>query len=174
MPTPYPAALAVSRRVLRALRVINPLFGVFILVLLIGSLIAPDRIMTGLGAPPTPENAGFVLGMRLIMVIGIVGVLVSQIVLIRLLAIVETVRTGDPFVSENAARLQTIARAVLGLELLRFAVGTTAARISSVDHPLDIEWKFSVTPWLAVLLLFVLARVFDQGTRMREDLEGTV
>lgn len=26
----------------------------------------------------------------------------------------------------------------------------------------------------AVLLLFVLARVFDQGARMREDLEGTI
>jgi hypothetical protein len=25
-----------------------------------------------------------------------------------------------------------------------------------------------------VLLLFVLARVFDEGTRMRDDLEGTV
>jgi len=25
-----------------------------------------------------------------------------------------------------------------------------------------------------VLLLFVLARVFEQGARMREDLEGTV
>jgi hypothetical protein len=31
-----------------------------------------------------------------------------------------------------------------------------------------------VTGWLAVLLLFVLARVFDYGTRMRDDLEGTV
>jgi hypothetical protein len=31
-----------------------------------------------------------------------------------------------------------------------------------------------VTRWLAVLLLFVLARVFEQGTRMREDLAGTV
>ena len=29
-------------------------------------------------------------------------------------------------------------------------------------------------PWLAVLLLFVLARVFDQGARMRADLDGTV
>ena len=28
--------------------------------------------------------------------------------------------------------------------------------------------------WLAVLLAFLQARVFAEGTRMREDLEGTV
>jgi hypothetical protein len=33
---------------------------------------------------------------------------------------------------------------------------------------------FSIAPWLAVLLLFVLAGVFSHGARMREDLEGTV
>ena len=42
------------------------------------------------------------------------------------------------------------------------------------SQPLDLDWSFSVTGWLAVLLLFVLARVFDHGTRMRDDLEGTV
>jgi hypothetical protein len=49
-----------------------------------------------------------------------------------------------------------------------------AATTSSKEQPLDIDWNFSVTPWLAVLLCFVLARVFEEGTRMREDLEGTV
>jgi hypothetical protein len=38
----------------------------------------------------------------------------------------------------------------------------------------DIGSKFSVTPWLTILLLFVLARVFDQGARMRDELAGTV
>ena len=33
---------------------------------------------------------------------------------------------------------------------------------------------FSVTGWLAVLLTFLLARVFAEGTLMRDDLEGTV
>ena len=40
--------------------------------------------------------------------------------------------------------------------------------------PLDIDLKFNFTRWLVVLFLFVLARVFEQGARMREDLEGTV
>jgi hypothetical protein len=31
----------------------------------------------------------------------------------------------------------------------------------------------SINGWLAVLLTFLLARVFARGTLMREDLEGT-
>jgi hypothetical protein len=46
--------------------------------------------------------------------------------------------------------------------------------VSSAAVPLNISWGFSLTRWLAVLLLFVLARVFEQGARMREELEGTV
>jgi hypothetical protein len=37
-----------------------------------------------------------------------------------------------------------------------------------------LDGGFSGTLWAAVLLLFVLARVFEEGSRMRADLEGTV
>lgn len=60
------------------------------------------------------------------------------------------------------------------LELLHLAIGAIAAGASSQSQPLDIGWSFSPTRWIAVLLLFVLARVFDHGARMRADLEGTV
>ena len=112
--------------------------------------------------------------MRLIMVIGIASVPVAYVILSRLRAIVDTVRDGDPFVAANARRLQTIAWAYLGLELLHLGVGVVAASSGSSAQPLDVNWRFSVTPWVAVLLLFVLARVFDHGARMRADLEGTV
>ena len=58
--------------------------------------------------------------------------------------------------------------------LLHLLVGAIAAGSASSPQPLDIDRSFSVTPWIAVLLLFVLARVFDHGARMRADLEGTV
>jgi hypothetical protein len=112
--------------------------------------------------------------MRMVMIIGIAAVPVAYVVLSRLRAIVDTVREGDPFVAANARRLQTIAWAYLGLELLHTAVGVVAASAGSEAQPLDIHWRFSVTPWVAMLLLFVLARVFDHGARMRADLEGTV
>ena len=74
----------------------------------------------------------------------------------------------------NAARLQKIAWAVLALELMHLAVGAIAAGVSTTAAPFDIDWSFSPTRWVAVLLLFVLARVFEQGAQMREELEGTV
>lgn len=174
MDDPFPNALALSRRVLRVLVVVNVVYGALILALLIASLVAEGPLMGALGVRPTNDSATLVRGMRLIMVAGIASASIAHVILTRLLAIVETVRAGDPFVAENAARLQRIAWAVLGLELLHLAIGAIAAGASSQSQPLDIGWSFSLTRWIAVLLLFVLARVFDHGARMRADLEGTV
>ena len=170
----YPDPLALSRRVLRALIKLNLLMGALILALLIASLISEAWVMRALGAWPPQGNSMLFVGMRLIMVIGIGGVPVAHFVLTRLLTIVETVSVGNPFVVANAARLQGIAWAMLGLELMHFAVGIVAASVSTATAPLKISWGFSLTRWLAVLMLFVLARVFEQGALMREELEGTV
>ena len=169
-----PAALRFSHQVLRGLLVLNLLYGLAILVLLAASLVAEGPVFRALGVEPAPDRDQLVLGMRLIMVIGIASVPIAYVILARLLAIVDAVRAGDPFVMENARHLQTIAWSVLGLELLHVAVGAVAANVGSRVQPLDIDWSFSITPWLSVLLLFVLARVFDEGARMRADLEGTV
>jgi hypothetical protein len=164
MPNSYPGALALSRKVLRLVVMLNLLMGGLILALLIASLVAEGPVMRALGVPSAQFSSGLFIGMRLIM----------HFVLTRLLAIVQTVSVENPFVLLNAARLQSIAWALLALELMRFAVGAIAAGISSAAVPLNISWDFSVSPWLAVLLLFVLARVFEQGVHMREELEGTV
>jgi hypothetical protein len=168
----FPSALATTLTVVRALIVLNLVLGVGILALFVASLVARDAVFAALGVKVT--SARLIDGMRLIMVIGIGAALLTHILLTRLLAIVETVRQGDPFVADNAARLQTTAWALLGLELLHLAVGAIEAAASSASQPLDLNWSFSVSGWLAVLLLFVLARVFDHGTRLRDDLEGTV
>lgn len=168
----FPSALAASRIVVQALIALNLVVATLILLLFVASVIARDQVFPALGADVA--NTRLIHGMRLIMVIGIGSALLAHILLTRLLAIVETVRLGDPFVAGNAARLQTTAWALLGLELLHLAVGAIAASASSEAQPLDIDWNFSITGWLAVLLLFVVARVFDHGTRMRDDLEGTV
>ena len=170
----HPTSLRLSRQVLTVLVKLNLLMGFLIMALLIASLVAEGPVMWALGVRGKGDNSTLILGMRAIMVIGISAVPVTYIILTRLLAIVETVRNGDPFVAENADRLQTIAWAVLGLELMHAVVGIVASRVSTASQPLDIHWSFSVTRWLVVLLLFVLARVFDQGTRMREELEATV
>jgi hypothetical protein len=84
------------------------------------------------------------------------------------------VRAGDPFVAENAQRLQAIAWALLAVQILSMVVGAIGTAISSPAHPIHLDAGFSINGWLAVLLTFLLARVFAEGTLMRDDLEGTV
>ena len=172
MASTFPSALSTARTTVRALIVLNLALGAGILALFVASLLARNAVFAALGADIT--NARLIAGMRLVGVIGIGSTPLTHLLLTRLLAIIETVQRGDPFVADNATRLQTMARALLGLELLHLAVGAIAAAASSGSQRLDLNWSFSVTGWLAVLLLFVLARVFDHGTRMRDDLEGTV
>jgi hypothetical protein len=38
----------------------------------------------------------------------------------------------------------------------------------------NVDWEFSANGWLGVVLVFVLARVFEEGTRMRQDLESMI
>ena len=172
-PTPAPsAALPVAHGTLRLLVVLNWLYGLAIAVL----LFMPTRawIMRSFGLSPSPDTDRLVLGLQAIAVIGLIAVPLNYVVLTRLLAIVDTVRAGDPFIAANAHRLQLIARALLALQVLSMIIAAIGRAVSTPAHPLDLNAGFSISGWLAVLLTFVLARVFAEGTRMREDLEGTV
>src|SRR6185436_13108863 len=115
--------------------------------------------MSSLELSPSPEAERLVLGLRVIAVLGLVAIPLNYAVLKRLLAIVETVRAGAPFVAANASRLQSIAWVLLTLQLLGLVIGAIAKVVSSQAHPLNINAGFSVNGWLAVVLTFVLARV---------------
>ncbi|PTU66471.1 DUF2975 domain-containing protein [Chromobacterium sp. Panama] len=167
-----PNLLSTTRLVLRALLSLNFILGMGIGALLLASFFAPQWLQATLGARPEAPPA-LMTGMRLIMLIGLAGVPLANLVLARLLAMVTTVRDGAPFIPANAARLQAIAWALLAIQILNLAVGAVCASVSMI-YPLDIGWSPSVDGWLSVLLLFILARVFDAGTKMRIDLEGTV
>jgi hypothetical protein len=167
------AALPIAYVLLRILIVVNWLGGAAILALL---LVMPNEqwIMSAFKLSPSPDAERLVMGLRAIAVLGLVTIPLNYVVLKRLLAIVETVRAGDPFVAANAYRLQAIAWVLLALNLLSIVIGAIAKTVSTPAHPLHIDAGFSINGWLAVLLTFLLARVFAEGARMREDLEGTV
>ena len=167
------AALPIAHVVLRILIVLNWMMGAAILALL---LVSPNErwIMAAFKLSPSPDAERLVMGLRVIAVLGLAAIPLNYAALKRLLAIVETVRAGDPFVAANASRLQAIAWVLLALQLLSMGIGAVAKAVSSPAHPLNLDAGFSINGWLAVLLTFLLARVFAEGTLMREDLEGTV
>jgi hypothetical protein len=174
MSEPSSAALPIAHLVLRILVVLNWLSGAAIFALLTATVLAEKWTMTALGVTEESGIPSMLPGLRAIAVLGLLAIPLYHLVLTRLLAIVGTVRGGDAFVASNAGRLQTMGWTLLALQLLSMAIGGIAEAISTRANPLHVDAGFSVSGWLAVLLAFVLARVFAEGARMREDLEGTV
>jgi hypothetical protein len=165
--------LPIAYVTLRILIVANWFFGAAIAALL---AVMPNRrwIMSAFDLLPSPDTDRLVMGLRAIAVIGLLTIPLNYVVLKRLIAIVETVRTGDAFIALNADRLQTIAWVLFALQVLSLVIGAIARNVSTPEHPLHLDAGFSINGWLAVLLTFLLARVFAEGTLMREDLAGTV
>lgn len=168
------AALPIAFIVLRILIVLNILWGVAILALLGGTIFAHEWTLTALGITPEHAIRGILLGLQAIAALGLIAIFLNHHILKRLVAMVETVRAGDPFVAANAFRLHSIAWIMVGLQVLSIAIAAIARLISTPEFPVKLEAGFSVSGLVAILLTFVLARVFAEGTLMRADLEGTV
>ena len=167
------ASLPIAHVVLRILIVLNWLGGAAILALLV---VIPNKqwIMSAFDLVPSPDTERLVMGLRAVAVLGLASIPLNYRILKKLLAIVETVRAGDPFVATNADRLRAIAWSLFALQVLSMVIGAIGKAISTPAHPVNLDAGFSINGWLAVLLTFLLARVFAEGTLMRDDLEGTV
>jgi hypothetical protein len=168
------AALPIAYVVLRILIVLNWLYGAAVLGLVIFANSYPAWFMKAIDVPAGVEPKPIMIGLTAIATLGVLAVPLNHLILTRLLRMVETVGRGDPFVAANAYRLQAIAWALLALQLLSMAIGFIGKAIASKEFPLHLDAGFSVNGWLCVVLAFVLARVFAEGTLMREDLEGTI
>jgi hypothetical protein len=91
----------------------------------------------------------------------------------RTIAIVVSAREGNPFIRENAGRLRQIGFALLLIQVIDLFSGAGLMKASIISGQ-QFGWSPALTGWLAALLLFVLARIFEHGADLRDDLEGTV
>ena len=154
--------------------VLNWLYGAAILGLVIFANANPDFFRRAINVPKGVDSRTIMMGLTAIAILGVLAVPLNHFILTRLTRMVQTVGRGDPFVRINAYRLNAIAWSLLGLQVLSLIIGVIGKSFASKQFPLHLDAGFSVSGWLAVLLTFVLARVFAEGTLMREDLEGTV
>lgn len=174
MTRPYSAVLPMAYVLLKILIVINWLSGLAIFALLTATIVNEAWTFGALGIDDASGIPQVIMGLRAVAVLGLLAIPINHAILKRLAAMVETVQTGDPFVPANAYRLNSIAWALLGLQLISITIAIIGRAISTSEHPIELDAGFSVSGWLAVLLCFILARVFAEGTLMREDLDGTV
>ena len=167
------SALPIASVLVVIFLVLNILAGVALLSLL---LVTPNRewIISALDLAGSPDAEQIIWGLRAVAALGVICIAFNHLILSRLHAILRHVPLGDPFIAANAYRLQAIAWFLLILQLLSLVIAAIGKTISTTAHPVDLDAGFSPAGWLAVLLTFVLARVFAEGAIMRRDLEGTI
>lgn len=89
--------------------------------------------------------------------------------------IIDTASSGDPFVTENADRLNRIAFLLLGIQAVGLAFNIMISFFpDKIADKVSDGFDVSASGILAALLIFVLAQIFRRGSEMRADLEGTV
>jgi len=105
----------------------------------------------------------------------IVALLVLCLVFLRHLArLLRSAAGARPFTHANAQRLQRMAWLMLAMEALSIVIGIYAAWMGPDFAWMEVGGGMSITGLIAVLMLFVLARVFAVGAAMRDDLDGLV
>lgn len=96
----------------------------------------------------------------------------------ELRGIIDSVGEGDPFRPENANRLSRMGWIMVIAQVAVLPLAGIAAwagpYLDKVDAEMRIDGGLDFGSILLTLILFILARVFREGTRMREELEGTV
>ncbi len=150
----------------------NSLFLAAVVVALLLSLLYPPAF-AGIIARALPGNdiAAGAMGMRLLMGLGIVMSIVTARLLAVLAAVVASV--ADPFIAANAVRLQQIGWCLLALQLCEIPAWLIARYVPAMGSAAP-SGDVSIAGWMAVLMVFVLARVFAVGAAMRDDLAGTI
>ncbi len=113
------------------------------------------------------------------LLIGAVAVGGGLIIVDRLRRLFASFTSGEPFRRENATHLRIIWITMLTIEIARFVLmGMLAAVFAAVGTPnnVDPDFDFSIdfSTWMSIAILIVLAEVFREGARMKEEQELTI
>lgn len=133
----------------------------------------PDAVQVEFGR----EIAGIAPAIAVAGLAAALGVLaLTYDFVVRLAQMIGTVSQGDPFIAENAQRLTRMAWLALAIQLLSIVTSLLMGWTQAHAEPdtFTFEADVSLTALGLSLVLFILARVFREGTRMRAELEGTV
>lgn len=111
------------------------------------------------------------------LLIGAVAIGGSLVIVGRLKQLFANFTSGEPFRRENAGHLRAIWIAMLVIEVSRYALLALAGLLittfaSDVHGAMSITVDFST--WGSILILIVLAEVFAEGARMKEEQELTI
>ena len=168
-----PTVFRLTRPFLTFASVVGVLCAVAGVALLLAGLLMPDRVAFGsqfaAGLPQAVRARAALVGATTLLG----GGALSAAVTLQLRRLVDTAITGDPFIIENGQRLRRIAWLVFLLDMVT-RVGTMTVAAIAATGPVPVSLPVSFTGLLVVMMILVLAHIFEHGSRLRSDLQGTI
>ncbi|WP_426042903.1 DUF2975 domain-containing protein [Brevundimonas sp. TWP2-3-4b1] len=146
-------------------------------VIATGLMLAASLVMPDFGAGfidgLADNEAGWrslMLNERATFLAAFVATLSTWWVLNRLRRMFLAVNQGDAFERANVGRLQGVGFGLIGVQISAFILAWTVPEgvIDNLDYSVDLG------SWLGILIVFMLAEVFRQGSAMRDEAQMTV
>ncbi|MDZ3832579.1 MAG: DUF2975 domain-containing protein [Sphingopyxis sp.] len=163
-----------SRRLIVTLNALNWLALGLLMILLAVIMIRPDLPIDAIAqAKPTLDADKLLKLFRFALLLCVPVAIAAHAIFSRLVAMIDATRAGDTFADGHAQTLRSIGWWLLSIQVVDAAFGWISYQMSLASADL-YGWQPSLTAWLAILLLFILARIFEQGAAMRRELEQTV
>ncbi|MFN5129186.1 MAG: DUF2975 domain-containing protein [Sphingomonadaceae bacterium] len=134
-----------------------------------GTSIANDH----LGTYPVPGLWDF-MG---IMFLGTAFFFLIWVIMRKLLAIINSVEGASPLTHANSNRLKDIGWLMVGMQIVGVPLEIWGSKFASFFGVSDVsygDFELPIDSILVILLVFILAGIFEHGADMREELEGTV
>ena len=162
------------------IRIVQAILGIAAVALTIGIpiiLLAKDEILAEMREETENMTATFPhWEVAAVMLAALAIVILSFLFLRKLLAIIDTVGAGDPFVPINAERLTHMAWLMVAVQAvtIAFVPLIIRAQIAFEETNPTMDAEVDLGGIVLAITLFILARVFRHGAAMRADLEGTV
>jgi len=112
------------------------------------------------------------------LLIGAVAISGALVIVWRLRKLFDAFSSGEPFKRENVTHLRVIWIAMLAIEISRYLLlALTGVLLTMFGGPnVDADYTLSVdiSTWASILILIVLAEVFREGARLKEEQELTI
>lgn len=170
-----------SRSIASAVRLVLGFANVFVMVgaiavgaALVVSVAVPSfgaGLMGGLKGADVDPHSNFELTGRLTLLGAFLACGFTWWIINRLRRILLSVNQGDAFEFANVKRLQSVGFGLLGIQLTAILLAIVAPQ--AIGQSVT-DYDFSLGSWLGILVVFILAEVFRQGSAMRDDQMATV
>lgn len=103
----------------------------------------------------------------------------SLVIVLRLKRLFKNFTSGEPFSADNASHLRVIWITMLVMELSRYVIaGAVAVLVTVLGQPetteIHVEAPVNLMTWGAIFILIVLAEVFREGARLKQEQELTI